>query len=65
MHRGFPHGYQTMSLIALVPSWCHKATDSLLADWDTRLANDAERSLLKARGWATGVPAPPRNGSIS
>jgi hypothetical protein len=60
-----PHGYQTMSLIALVPSWWHKVTDPLLADWDTRLANDAERSLLKARGWATGVPAQARNGSIA
>jgi alkane 1-monooxygenase len=50
-----PHGYQVMSTIALVPSWWHRVTAPLLADWDSRLANDAERSLVKQRGWA-GVP---------
>jgi hypothetical protein len=46
-----PHGYQTMSLIALhQPSW-RKLIDPLLADWDQRLANDIERSLIRERGW--------------
>jgi alkane 1-monooxygenase len=46
-----PRGYQTMSLIALYPPAWHKAIDPLLADWDSRLANDAERSLVRERGW--------------
>ena len=33
-----PHGYQTMSMISLFPSWWRKVTDPLLADWDSRLA---------------------------
>src|SRR5262249_18305324 len=45
-----PHGYQMMSLIALCPSAWHKAVDPLLADWDSRLANDDERSLVQERG---------------
>jgi hypothetical protein len=40
-----------MSLIALYPPAWHKAIDPLLADWDSRLANDAERSLVRERGW--------------
>lgn len=58
-----PHGYQTMAMIALFPSWWHGVTDPLLADWDARLANDAERSLVKERGWTTEVPAPARSAS--
>src|SRR5262249_34715830 len=53
-----PHGYQTMSLIALYPRAWHKAVDPLLADWDSRLANDVERSLLRDRGWATDLATP-------
>jgi fatty acid desaturase len=46
-----PRGYQTMSLIALHPPAWHRAIDPLLADWDSRLANDVERSLVRDRGW--------------
>lgn len=46
-----PYGYQTMSLISLVPGWWHRKIDPLLADWDRRLASEAERSLVRARGW--------------
>jgi alkane 1-monooxygenase len=53
-----PHGYQGMLAIALAPSRWRKTTDPLLADWDSRLANDAERSLVKERGWATDVATP-------
>jgi Fatty acid desaturase len=47
-----PRGYQTMSLIALYPPAWHRAIDPLLADWDGRLANDVERSLVRDRGWS-------------
>lgn len=54
-----PRGYQTMSLIALyAPAW-HRAIDPLLADWDRRLANDVERSLVRERGWT--VVATPKH----
>jgi len=49
-----PHGYQTMSLISLYPPWWHKVIDPLLADWDMRLADDVERSLVRERGWTIG-----------
>jgi fatty acid desaturase len=58
-----PHGYQIMFGIALAPSRWRKVTDPLLADWDSRLANDAERSLVKERGWATNMSAPARSAS--
>jgi alkane 1-monooxygenase len=54
-----PHGYQTMSLIALYPSAWHRTIDPLLADWDRRLANDVERSLVRDRGWTVGASAFP------
>ena len=44
-----PHGYQTMALIALVPSEWRRVMDPLLADWDYHFASDAERSLVSAR----------------
>ena len=52
-----PHGYQTMSMIALYPPAWHRAINPLLADWDRRLANDVERSLVRERGWAMGASA--------
>jgi len=30
--------------------------DPLLDDWDRRLANEAEKSLIRERGWALDVP---------
>jgi fatty acid desaturase len=53
-----PRGYQTMSLIALYPRAWHRAMDPLLADWDRRLAKDAERSLVRERGWTVVVTTP-------
>jgi hypothetical protein len=47
-----PHGYETMSMISLFPRWWHHLMDKRLADWDERLANDLERSIVHARGWA-------------
>src|SRR5262249_56591054 len=55
-----PHGYQTMSMIALFPAGWRRATDPLLADWDRRLANDVERTLVRERGWTIDVSAPRR-----
>jgi alkane 1-monooxygenase len=46
-----PHGYQTMVFVALVPSLWRRAIGPLLADWDARLASDAERTLIRMRGW--------------
>jgi alkane 1-monooxygenase len=46
-----PHGYETMSLISLFPRWWHSMMDRRLADWDMRLASEAERSLVRKRGW--------------
>jgi fatty acid desaturase len=54
-----PRGYQTMSLIALYPRAWHQAMDPLLADWDSRLANDVERSLVRDRdGTVATTPKP-------
>jgi fatty acid desaturase len=53
-----PRGYQTMSLIALWPPAWHRTIDPLLADWDRRLANDVERSLVRERGWTVSVTRP-------
>ena len=50
-----PRGYQTMSLIALYPPAWHRAIDPLLADWDGRLADDVERSLVRERGWTVAA----------
>ena len=46
-----PHGYQTMSLIALWPPWWRRVVDPLLADWDVRLADESERAAVRKRGW--------------
>jgi alkane 1-monooxygenase len=46
-----PHGYQTMVFVALVPPLWRKTMGPLLADWDARLASDAERALVRQRGW--------------
>jgi alkane 1-monooxygenase len=57
-----PRGYQTMSLIALYPRAWHQAMDPLLADWDSRLANDVERSLVRDRGGTVATtPKPTAN----
>jgi hypothetical protein len=53
-----PCGYQTMSLISLVPGWWHRAVDPLLADWDRRLASETERALVRERGWAIEAAVP-------
>ncbi len=50
-----PHGYETMSMIALIPWWWHSLMDKRLAEWDERLASDVERAIVQSRGWA--IPA--------
>jgi hypothetical protein len=52
-----PCGYITASFIALVPPFWHRLVDPLLADWDERLANNAERALLRERGEMHSLPA--------
>jgi stearoyl-CoA desaturase (delta-9 desaturase) len=45
-----------MSVISLYPPLWHKVIDPLLAEWDTRVANDAERAILHERGWLMEMP---------
>lgn len=42
-----PFGYETMTLIAFIPMLWRKIMDPQLADWDIRLASDAERALVR------------------
>ena len=46
-----PHGYMTMVLLALFPVLWRRAMAPCLADWDRRLANNAERAIIAERGW--------------
>ena len=46
-----PYGYQTMALIALTPPLWRHMMRPLLADWDRRFASEAERALVRERGW--------------
>jgi hypothetical protein len=46
-----PYGYQTMAFIALTPPLWRRIMRPLLADWDRRYASDAERAVVRARGW--------------
>jgi len=46
-----PYGYQTMALIALTPPLWRRIMKPLLADWDRNYASDAERELVRERGW--------------
>ena len=52
-----PYGYQTLTLIALIPPLWHRNIDPLLADWDRRFASDAERDLLCERHWTIETAA--------
>jgi len=45
-----PFGYKVMILIALVPPIWRRLMHPRLADWDERLASEAERRWLRARG---------------
>jgi alkane 1-monooxygenase len=59
-----PYGYQTMGSIALVtPLWRHIMTP-LLADWDARFANEAEREIIRSRGWEI-APQLSKNRSVA
>ena len=46
-----PHGYQTMVFVALLPTLWRRTMRPLLSDWDARLANEAERAVIRERGW--------------
>ena len=46
-----PYGYQTMATIALVPPLWRHVMRPLLADWDACFASEAEREIIRARGW--------------
>lgn len=52
-----PYGYQTMATIALVQPLWRAVMRPLLADWDACYASDAEREIIRSRGWeAAGHP---------
>jgi hypothetical protein len=46
-----PNGYQTMAFIALTPPLWRHIMRPLLVDWDQRFASDAEREVVRERGW--------------
>jgi hypothetical protein len=46
-----PYGYQTMAFIALTPPLWRRIMRELLIDWDKTYASDAERELVRQRGW--------------
>jgi hypothetical protein len=46
-----PYGYQTMAFIALTPPLWRRIMKPLLEDWDRNYASDAERELVRERGW--------------
>jgi hypothetical protein len=47
-----PCGYHTMAVVALLPPLWRRVMGPALADWDKRLASDAELQTLNQRGWA-------------
>jgi fatty acid desaturase len=46
-----PYDYQTMAFIALTPPLWRHIMRRLLADWDQRFASEAERKVVRERGW--------------
>src|SRR5665648_822170 len=46
-----PYGYQTMAFIALTPPLWRRIMRELLVDWDQNYASDAEREIVRERGW--------------
>lgn len=46
-----PYGYQTMAFIALTPPLWRRIMRDLLKNWDECYASEAERDIVKARGW--------------
>lgn len=57
-----PYGYMASIFIAFVPGLWKKVSEPLLADWDSRLASDAEREYLRSKGLLLGeerLPGPP------
>ena len=47
-----PYGYQTMAAIALIPPLWRRIMTPLLVDWDERFSSEAERVIIRQRGWA-------------
>jgi hypothetical protein len=46
-----PYGYQTMAFIALTPPLWRPIMRPWLVVWDQRFASEAERELVRERGW--------------
>lgn len=46
-----PYGYQTMALIALTPPLWRHIMRRKLKEWDERYASDAEKEIVRDRGW--------------
>ena len=46
-----PMGYQTASLLALIPPIWKRLVNPILYEWDNTMANEEERALIRKRGW--------------
>lgn len=46
-----PLGYRGMFLLSLMPRRYRKAVNPILREWDRSFATDAERELIRQRGW--------------
>ena len=46
-----PYGYQTMAMIALVPTLWRRSIGPLLVEWDHTKASTSERKVIAERGW--------------
>jgi hypothetical protein len=46
-----PYGYQTMAMIALVPTLWRGLMRPLLSEWDQEKASASERKIIAERGW--------------
>ena len=47
-----PSGYMLMILCAFVPPLWRRIANPRLADWDAKMASEAERELVRMRGWS-------------
>jgi alkane 1-monooxygenase len=46
-----PYGDQTMAFFALTPPLWRYIMKRLLVDWNERFASEAERAVVRERGW--------------
>jgi alkane 1-monooxygenase len=54
-----PHGYKTMVVIAWIPALFRRVMNPRLAEWDRTMASEAERALVRERGWEISLTQAP------